>query len=128
MVKEESVSGRLPVPLGNQRPKLGIRPKPIPHQVRVFDHATIQLALKLRQFADHSPQQRHVVNSRWTNQEHQEEEYISSGSECLGWPRGRPGVFTRIIADTSVVSPCFYRGALSAQRMRGEPLHLSCEG
>jgi hypothetical protein len=78
---EDSVARRLPIPLRNQRVKLGFGSKTIPQQVCLFDHATIQHAFKLRQFADQSPQQRHVIHLCRTNQEHQREEYISSGSE-----------------------------------------------
>src|SRR5712672_2039037 len=81
--KEKSVPRRLLIPLGNQRAKFGVQPKAIPCKVRLFDHAEIQFAFKVRQFADHCSEQGHVIDRCGTNQEHQHEEYISSGCREL---------------------------------------------
>src|SRR5580698_1336317 len=89
--EKEGISRRLRIPLRNQRAKAGIWPKPIPRQIRLFNHTKIQLVLKLRQLADHRPQQCHVMRSRRSNREHSTKEYMSGLSAWRGCPPPRIG-------------------------------------
>jgi hypothetical protein len=57
-------------------------PESIPHQIFPADGHLVELVLILRQFANHGPEQRRIMDGRRTNVKHGQAENSSVAAQC----------------------------------------------